>query len=129
MPKPVKKSFQFQCKMCKKQLSSEAHFTKHMNTIHQPKQFICDFDGKVFNSKDSLRLHMFNHRKYYKVKCEVCSKEYKTDQSMRKHLRTHFQQHQCDLCGQIFNYKRLLQNHIKSIHEEALTVQCKCKFC
>ncbi|CAG9801771.1 unnamed protein product [Chironomus riparius] len=125
MSKPLKKRSQFECTICKKQLSSEAHFTKHMNTIHKPKQFICDFDGKIFNTKDSLRLHMFNHRIYYKIKCEVCSKEYKTDQSMRKHLRTHFQQHQCDLCGQIFKYRRLLQNHINAIHEEALTVQCK----
>jgi len=41
---------------------------------------------------------------------------------------THFQQHQCDSCGQVFKYKRLLHNHIASIHDEALTVQCKCKY-
>lgn len=118
---------QWKCKVCQKQLSSQAHFNKHMDTIHKPKDFICDFDGKHFNTKDKLRLHIFLHRKHYRIACEVCGKEYKTNQSMRKHLRSHFHQHQCDFCGQIFKYKRLLTNHIAAIHELAQDIPCKCK--
>jgi KRAB domain-containing zinc finger protein len=116
------------CDLCQKVLSSTAHFAKHMKTIHKPKEFICDYEGKTFNTKDKLRLHIFQHRKYYKISCNVCNKEYKTNQSMRKHLMTHFQQHQCSICGVIFKYKRLLDNHIAALHEDSQEFQCKCKF-
>lgn len=112
---------------CSKILSSRAHLKKHLNTTHRVKDFICDYDGKHFNTKDKLRLHIFQHRIYFRVNCEVCNKEYKTNQSMRKHLRAHFEQHQCDLCGQIFNYKKLLQNHVASIHQDEHEVPCNCE--
>ena len=116
-----------QCSQCLKFLTSQAHFINHLAT-HNPKDFICDICGRHFNSKDKLRLHMFNHRIYYKIQCAVCDKEYKTNQSMRKHLRTHFEQHQCDECGQVFKHKRLLQNHISSLHRFDPSIPCNCKF-
>ena len=91
------------------------------------KDFICDYDGKHFNTKDKLRLHIYQHRIYFRVKCAVCDKEYKTNQSLRKHLRTHFEQHQCDYCGQTFKHRRLLLNHVSAIHQDEPTVVCKCK--
>lgn len=118
----------FPCTVCRAELSSEAHLNKHMITRHQPKDFICDYEGRHFNSKDKLRLHIFQHRKYYRVQCTVCQREYRTNQSMRKHLRTHFENHQCDACGQTFKHKRLLHNHISAFHTDEPTIQCNCKF-
>lgn len=122
-----KKKTKHPCTVCSKNLSSPAHLLKHMSTTHKPKDFICDHDGKHFNTKDKLRLHIFQHRKYFRVQCTVCRREYKTNQSMRKHLRTHFEQHQCDTCGQTFKHKRLLQNHVAAIHQDDPTVPCNCK--
>jgi KRAB domain-containing zinc finger protein len=116
-----------QCSQCLKILSSETHFQRHIRT-HEPKDFTCDNCGRHFNTKDKLRLHLFNHRKHYKIKCTVCDKEYVTHQSMRKHLRTHFEQHQCDECGQVFKHKRLLQNHIQAVHKDEPTIPCKCEY-
>lgn len=118
----------FPCTVCRAKLKSEAHLKKHMVTRHQPKDFICDYEGKHFNSKDKLRLHIFQHRKYYRVQCTVCHREYRTNQSMRKHLRTHFEKNQCDACGQIFKHKRLLHNHISAFHTDERTIQCNCRF-
>lgn len=117
----------YSCELCQQILSSPAHLQKHINTKHQLKDFICDYEGKHFNTKDKLRLHIFQHRLYFKVKCIVCKREYKTNQSMRKHLRTHFERHQCDACGHTFKHKRLLQNHISAIHQEDPTIPCNCK--
>ncbi|CRL07691.1 CLUMA_CG020648, isoform A [Clunio marinus] len=114
----------FPCDHCKKILSSFIHLQKHLNTTHKPKEFICDYEGKCFNTKDKLRLHILQHRLYYRVSCNICQKEYKTNQSMRKHLRTHFEQHQCEACGQTFRYKRLLLNHMSSIHQDDPTIPC-----
>lgn len=122
----LKAKKKFLCDICQKTLSSEAHYLKHVKT-HNPKDFICDFDGKHFNTKDKLRLHIFQHRIYFSVSCTVCGKEYKTNQSMRKHLRTHFENHQCSTCGRTFKHKRLLLNHISAIHQDDPTVPCKCK--
>lgn len=123
----IKKRNKFFCDICSKVLTSQFHYQKHLRTIHVAKDFICDFDGKHFNTKDKLRLHILQHRKYYRVKCTVCGKSYTTDQSMRKHLRTHFEQHECELCGSTFKYKNLLQNHIAAIHEKEPKIPCKCK--
>lgn len=121
-------SKKFQCEKCDKFLSSEKHFKKHLAKVHLDKTFICDFEGKTFNTKDKLRLHIFQHRKYFKVNCEVCDKQYKTNQSMRKHLRTHFENHQCETCGHNFKYKRLLQNHISSLHSDDPKIPCNCEY-
>lgn len=126
--KPKRKHIKkYLCEICQQNLSSQAHLQKHINTKHQPKDFICDFDGKHFNTKDKLRLHIFQHRLYFRVKCVVCQRVYRTNQSMRKHLRTHFEHHQCDTCGHTFKHKRLLQNHISAFHQEDPTIPCKCK--
>lgn len=117
----------FDCKICLKQLSSFAHLQRH-NLKHLPKNYICDYEGRNFNTKDKLRLHILQHRKYYRVQCQVCQNSYTTNQSMRKHLRTHFEQHQCDICGQIFRHRRLLVNHTAAIHQDDPTIPCNCKF-
>lgn len=120
-------SGKFKCNLCSKKLSSELFLRNHMKTIHSIKTFICDYDGREFNTKDKLRLHIYLHRRYYNLECSVCKKSYKTDQAMRKHLRTHIEQYPCDLCGHVFRYKKLLQNHKASVHEKTETVQCNCK--
>lgn len=117
----------YPCGICGTILATEFHHKKHLKTRHQPRDFICDYDGRHFNTKDKLRLHVFLHRKFYRVKCEVCHREYRTNQSMRKHLRTHFEKHQCDTCGQTFSHKRLLVNHISALHTDDPTIQCNCK--
>lgn len=116
------------CNICSKKLSSKIHLVKHMIAVHQmSKEFYCDSCDYKTDTKDKLRLHIFKHRQHFILICNVCGKEYKTNQSMRKHLRTHFQKHQCQHCGQIFSYKRLLVNHILAIHDEIQNIQCKCK--
>lgn len=99
-----------------------------MKTKHIVKDFICDYEGKHFNSKDKLRLHIYKHRKHFLVCCTVCGNSYTTRQSMRKHLRTHIESHQCAICGQVYKYKRLLQNHIARVHDDTEpSVSCRCK--
>lgn len=120
-------SKKFKCLLCSKKLTTELFLRNHMRNIHSIKTFICDYDGREFNTKDKLRLHIYLHRKYYNLECSVCKKSYKTDQAMRKHLRTHIEKYPCELCGQVFRYKRLLQNHTASLHEKTETIPCKCK--
>jgi uncharacterized protein VirK/YbjX len=68
---------------------------------------------------------MTHHRKYFFVECKACKRGYKSIQSLRYHLRQHFEHHQCETCGAVFEHKKLLLGHIAAKHNQALQVQCR----
>ncbi|KAG5668945.1 hypothetical protein PVAND_016851 [Polypedilum vanderplanki] len=113
------------CPICNKELANSAKLEVHIELRHTPRHFTCDQCGKVFRSKDNLRLHMSHHRKYFHVECKACGRGYKSIQSLRYHLRQHFEHHQCETCGKVFEHKKLLLGHVAAMHNQDLQVHCR----
>jgi len=64
------------------------------------------------------------------VECKVCGKIIAHKNNLPKHMRTHLiREYPCDSCNQICKGEKLLEQHIKRIHEKSIEKKHKCQFC
>lgn len=82
---------------------SKNHLVQHVQVMHKP--FHCMECGKKFPSKISLKRHDL----------EVHSNE-KSPRSKKRHF--------CPLCPKDYDYKKQLEDHIRSYHDKERNSKC-----
>ena len=107
------------CRVCEKTMVSEYGLYLHVYNHHGPfPEQHCDQCDKVFSSPLSLEVH---HRKEHaaKVPCPDCGKLVSSN-NMTTHMRTHddTDPFKCDQCPKTFKFKRSLDKHILTAHED-----------
>ena len=90
---------------------------------------MCDVCGKVLYSKYTLEYHLTGHnngnRQYT---CEICGKTMTSFGSLQGHLLLHSVKYtSCSVCGEFFNNKNKLIQHVQFAHQN--DDQFKCDKC
>ncbi|KAI8055349.1 hypothetical protein BDF22DRAFT_741939 [Syncephalis plumigaleata] len=79
----------------------------------------CDICGEIFKKPEYLKEHHLIHSGEPRVRtCPYpsCNKQYISRSGLNTHIRVNHQQKEsygCDLCGQQFGYKHVLQKHVR----------------
>jgi KRAB domain-containing zinc finger protein len=106
----------FECKTCKKKLSSAPNLNKHKLTHMKKSFFQCDHCLKSFQNKFNLLAHLVEKHvsstKFFK--CKICSYQTKSKGDLRKHLKIHNKTFKCPKCGKMFAQKPQLDRHSKT---------------
>ncbi|KAJ8971397.1 hypothetical protein NQ314_000730 [Rhamnusium bicolor] len=100
------------CKICGKMISSvhllKSHLQSHVK-IKRHKCGFCELTFTLSNNRD-------RHQRLHEVDPE---KKFRTEEELASHMIGHYNrppQHSCDICGEKFHRKYLLDNHILDKH-------------
>jgi hypothetical protein len=107
-----------QCPHCDKKFSQKCYLNAHLREVKGDSTIVCKVCGKICKNKGDYNIHARTHTNEKPFKCSLCSKAYKTSSARASHLETHnVNGYPCDLCGQKFKARRILQTHIKLKHQ------------
>ena len=126
------------CQSCGKLFSRADSLKKHIFTVHEGhKNYKCESCGKLFSGAIYLKKHihtfheghrdhmMVHNGKIYKYKCSKCPKTFTKASHMKRHMDTHENiRSKCDICCKDFIFKKSLDTHIKTVHEEKRDYKC-----
>ena len=80
---------EFQCKKCKKYLSSAENLEWHLNMHSENKPFSCDVCSKSFRHPSTLHKHRVIHTGDRPYKCSLCPKDFNSSSIRNRHMLTH----------------------------------------
>lgn len=114
----------FECKICKKLLSTKHNLRQHIQKTHNP--YECYLCKQKFELRKALTRHMM--AKHLSIarrfKCKSCSASFWQEQNLREHVCTNYASTVCDICGEILR-KQSLRAHMITAHEgRSRTHQC-----
>jgi KRAB domain-containing zinc finger protein len=99
-----------------------AHRKKHTDvSVKCPH---CDYTNCI---KSAINTHIMqvhpelSPKKLWRHLCDTCGREFKTSSNLSSHMKLHKQlirNQVCSLCKKSFYSKKLLQDHVRSVHEE-----------
>ncbi|CAH0404099.1 unnamed protein product [Chilo suppressalis] len=129
-PSAKKRIKKIQCKICKEIFPDKATLELHEN-IHDPANpYACDKCTYKTHIKKYLSRHVrkVHNKTEYKQECEYCGKKFQFKCLLDKHVRVHTGEkpNVCDVCGKAFNSAYSLSCH-KLIHTNEKPF--KCAFC
>ncbi|KAF7286016.1 hypothetical protein GWI33_008319 [Rhynchophorus ferrugineus] len=113
------------CDVCGKLFSSEIQYFVHLK---QHKKFTCDVCGKIFASNTVLKRHQISHREDRPLMCPLCPKTFKHRRVLDYHMKTLHQPSSkvyCDLCGKEFTTIKNCLRHKKTHFIEDETLTCR----
>lgn len=129
----------FVCNHCTHRFNKKSNMVKHMRMVHEKQRpFGCDECAKAFSDKRDLAAHVDSiHRGLKPFECNYC--DYKC--ARKKNLKVHIinihgekgvrpmkPSYECGQCGHVAKHRRLLEQHIRSVHE--ITVkEFQCGLC
>ncbi|XP_060079288.1 zinc finger protein 543-like isoform X2 [Ylistrum balloti] len=123
---------ELQCKDCNYKTMRKEHLARHRNNVHTDlRPFLCDLCGCSFKRADTLTAHKVTHidKKYrlYQYKCKECEKDFRSRAHLSEHMAMHssLRMYLCDICGVGFKRKSCQQKHMKSIHLNPRSFQCR----
>ncbi|XP_033761950.1 zinc finger protein 82 homolog isoform X2 [Pecten maximus] len=123
---------ELQCKDCNYKTMRKEHLARHRNNVHSDlRPFLCDLCGCSFKRADTLTAHKVTHidKKYrlYQYKCKECDKDFRSRAHLSEHMAMHssLRMYLCDICGVGFKRKSCQQKHMKSIHLNPRSFQCR----
>ncbi|KAG5683263.1 hypothetical protein PVAND_012554 [Polypedilum vanderplanki] len=130
----VKDEEDVHCEMCKINVP-QSFYDEHIETMHSYDYLSCEKCDQSFYSKIALRRHVYdehvprssNEKKKKKLQyCPLCTKEYDYKKQLNDHIRSFHKKErntQCDICNRKF-YHRDLKKHIEHVHGEK-TLTCE----
>ncbi|XP_069461482.1 zinc finger protein 717-like isoform X2 [Ambystoma mexicanum] len=143
----------YQCPLCGKGFSEEAHAIRHQkshmtnedvtsaecgaistqvqysNTTQRSNseeaKYWCDECEKSFSNSYKLRVHQRNHTGERPYKCSECDKRFITNAYLKFHFRTHTGErpYQCKACGKGFTKSSHLKVHVR-VHTGEKPYKC-----
>lgn len=110
------------CVMCEKILLNKRTLKSHMETHanKNERQHKCDQCSKTFVRSDSLRLHKISHADKTHA-CDKCSKAYATQKLLNKHIKAVHDRafsHICDICARVFRNRAICEKHKILVHSD-----------
>ena len=133
------------CTICGKSYYRPDFLKQHIKRVHEGskdhkgpknqrlKKYLCNSCGRTFKQSSSLqrhekRIHEMDEN-YARIMCEICGKSVSTEHYKDHKLAAHgvgrHKDHKCDTCGKSFVLRRVLQTHIKSVHEGQRNNKCE----
>merc|ERR1712130_716459 len=111
------------CHICGKQVM---HLDKHILSNHGEK-VECQLCKQKFVTKNALKNHIKQIHLSETSTCHICHKEYKDLYHHVKYFHEKIRNYECSYCEKKFQAKKLLYNHVQSIHlgEKANCPDCK----
>ncbi|XP_037903632.1 zinc finger protein 429-like isoform X2 [Hermetia illucens] len=144
----------FKCNPCAQAFNEKSALIAHLEMHEMEKPFKCDQCAQTFRFKHNLNCHIrFKHCTDCKgmknndckrclvkqnekqgYECDICHKVLSNKSSMPRHRKMHMEgkPYKCELCSQSFNYKQILNLHIRERHGEKnikSNPEFQCKTC
>ncbi|KAL3877740.1 hypothetical protein ACJMK2_035403 [Sinanodonta woodiana] len=110
---------------CDEQFSTDYHRQVHMKS-HYSKEVMCTYCGKVCKSRGALNHHEKTiHTDIRPHVCQVCGEKFKTKDVLERHARRHNdpKHYMCEICGKGFTQISTLNYH-KSVHSGIRRHKC-----
>merc|ERR1712203_790431 len=88
------------------------------------KKFKCTVCDKSFTTKHGLIGHTLSHTGEKPWVCEHCSQSFRDQSALSSHRKTHapdFEGFKCEFCGKSYDYKKRLNEHIRTVHMKIST--------
>ena len=110
--------------LCGKSFQSASNLRKHVEAVHEKKEFECTECNENFKSEYTYKQHMaFKHEGKEMYKCEMCKVELKSKFSLKNHMAFMHEgqekkKYDCSACGAIFKQKSTLMKHIETTRSE-----------
>lgn len=91
--------------------------TRERTTTSRSKSFSCGICGLAFKMRVELKMHKKVHaNRPVSLCCNMCGKNFKTKSGYNHHRTNVCVQYTCEICGDLFLVKSVLQDHLKKIH-------------
>ena len=127
------------CKICGEILATNAQINNHRNLhlesgavsegwLERPRIYKCRFCKERFGSCALLTSHAKIHAYEKEYQCTICPRKFGLLTQYRSHMQTHRmmnqpKSHLCQVCGEGFHFKSLLQNH-QLLHSDVKPFFC-----
>ena len=114
------------CEKCGKVFTKKSLMKDHVSRVHFGKRVNCEICSKeIF--KENYRKHLLIHNEVGNyVNCPKCGKSI-FFKNLRKHIRelheTDSKDWRCDVCGNVFKYKRTMLKHVTSFHQNEKSIE------
>lgn len=124
-----------QCDQCSTTLKSQHFYEKHMRSVHNGSEFMCQVCGKILQNRVQWRSHLRNHDQTLKYKCsfEGCHRAFRVKHHLNNHHRSHTKESpfSCTFegCSAAFRQKHALTIHLRKHTCDYITCDnCKSPF-
>ena len=76
------------CSLCGKSFPSTSTLRKHVDAVHEKKQYECKECDEIFKNKYAYDMHNdFKHKGKESFKCKICNAELLTKSSLTRHMQ------------------------------------------
>ena len=130
------------CPICKKVSKSALTLRMHLRNVHvnAGSSYVCELCGVSYKLKASLEKHVRGVHQENRERdaiCDICGFATFTNQELKMHRqRVHDKTwkpyekvYSCPYCDYSYHEKRVIDNHVKAIHEKRRDLQCPlCEF-
>jgi len=129
----------FVCNMCGHRFNKKSNMVKHVKMVHEKlRPWTCEECNKSFSDRRDLIAHEDSvHKGLKPFDCPYCDYKCARKKNMYVHIknihgekgsRTSKPSYECGQCGHVAKHRRLLEQHIRSVHE--ITVkEFQCGLC
>ncbi|XP_050079673.1 zinc finger protein 41-like [Anopheles maculipalpis] len=117
----------YQCQICLKTFKQPSGYKKHISQAHNnERNFVCSVCDKPFKDRQALNLHKNVHSNERRYACSLCPKQFKGASAKRTHELTHVGVvFKCTSCDKAYQYKSLLNLHVRKNHPERVETSSK----
>ncbi|XP_052562399.1 zinc finger protein 93-like [Culex pipiens pallens] len=122
----------FPCPYCEKTFRLYSSYHRHKDTHAGIKRYACTICEQKFSHSPSLKNHIRNvHTLEKPYRCEVCGDCFRNGSLLNKHRGAFhspsdaiLEKVSCPICLEVFPTRSLLQQHVRSVHEERQEFGC-----
>lgn len=128
-PSTKTRSEMYMCTYCGKQIRSLAGFIGHQRIHTKELPYECEVCKKKFRTSTSFTSHKRIHTGEKPYKCTICPKRFRMYHFLSNHKLSHggknIKKFECQLCGMSTVYKENLDTHMRTVHMQLTTFDCK----
>ena len=124
-----KEEYLFQCQVCNAKFTSKFVLRRHeVITGHAKVSYECPYCKRIYSEGGAYANHMFVHQRENGMKCDICGKELQSRTTFMNHMAMHKKNPiTCNLCFELFQNEKMLQEHVETAHDSLK--EFKCKYC